>query len=183
MGAISSCRSKRCWCVRVVHYTLRPKAAVQKLVTGIINVLIDDPNSDCVRQDVIGSMLTIWVSLNDYLVVGQRLSVMLDGRPGEAELPRQRRRRRLWRACHAVVMDSIAELVPRARMGDHHQVWQLGNNRNPRRTKGKMAIAPKARATGLPVATLDLAAAAQAKTDAQFLLKLARACKPWLRVG
>lgn len=118
MGAIFVLQERiRCW--RVVHYTLRPKALLQKLVTAIINVLIDDPNSDCVREDVIGSMLTIWVSLNEHLAVVQRLSGMLDGRPAGAEL---RRRRRLWRVCHAVVMDSIAEPVRRARMGDHHQM-------------------------------------------------------------
>lgn len=61
---------------------------------------------------------------NGILRVLKTLSGMLDGRPGETELPCQRRWRRLWLACHAVVMDSIAELVRRARMGDHHQVWR-----------------------------------------------------------
>lgn len=163
--------------------TARPKAAVQKLVTAIIDVLIGDPNSDCVRQDVIGSMLTIWVALNQHLVVAERLSGMLDGRPGRPESLCERRRRRLWPACHAVVMDSTAELVRRACMGDNHHVRQLRSKPRPRREKRGVAIAPKARATGLPVATLDLAAAAQAETDAQFLIKLARACKPWLRAG
>lgn len=161
----------------------RPKTAVQVLLAQIIDVLIGDQNADRLRADVIGSMLTIWMAINQHKAVAQRLSEMLDGRPGRAESPRERRRRHLWLKCHEAVVGSTAELLRRACMGDFHQVKQVRSKPRGRGATEGMVIAPKARATGLPVPTIDLAAAAQAKTDALFLLQLARGCKPWLQRG
>lgn len=159
----------------------RPRTAVQEILAEIIDVLIGDQNSDCLRQDILGSMLTVWTALNQHLVVAERLSGILDGRPARADPPRQQRRRRLWSARHAAVMGSAAELLRRACMGDHHHGRQVGSNPRARRQRRGMVNAPKARATGLPVPTIDLAAAARGESDTQFFLNVARACKPWLQ--
>ncbi|OKO86826.1 hypothetical protein [Bradyrhizobium sp. AS23.2] len=161
----------------------RPRTAVQALLAQMIDVLIDDQNSDRLRQDVLGSMLTIWVAINQHRLVAQRLSGILDGRSERAETPRERRRRDLWLACHEAVISSSAELLRRAHMGDFHHVNQVRSDPRAPGEKGAMVIATKTRATGLPVPTIDLGPTSQAKTDALFLVKLARACKPWLRSG
>jgi hypothetical protein len=86
-------------------------------------------------------------------------------------------------ACHEAVISSSAELLRRADMGDFHHVNQVRSDPRIPGEKGAMIIATKARATGLPVPTIDLGPTSQAETDALFLVKLARACKPWLRSG
>lgn len=161
--------------------TERPEAPIQLAIVPIIDLLTGSAAAGGIRMDIISAMQTIWIATCQHRIVAARLSEMLDGLPGRAELPRHWRRRGFWLACHGAVRDSAAELVRRACMGDHHQVGLLGAD--PRffdetsaPAAGRPKNAPKARATGLPVPTLDLAAAASAMTGWQLLRRVARAC-------
>lgn len=166
--------------------TERPKRPVQDVIIRIIDLLVGSMAAGDIRPDVISAMLTIWVASCQHHIVATRLSAMLDGMPGRAETPRCRRRRGFWISCLNVVLDSAAELWRRGCMGDHHNVAQLGGDPEPACTISTKSIggataSSKGRATGSPVPTLDLAAAATAGTDMQFLRILAKACGPYLR--
>lgn len=159
--------------------TERPKALVQDVIVRIVDLLAGAIAADSIRPDIISAMLTIWVASCQHHIVAKRLSGMLDGAPGQAETPRRRRRRGFWIACHGAVRDSAAELRRRACMGDHHHVAQLGGNSKPfdaTSPPGGVSSTPTGRATGLPVPTLDLAAATTAGTTLRFLRSVARAC-------
>lgn len=166
--------------------TERPKTPVQDVIVRIVDLLAGSIAADGIRPDIISAMLTIWVASCQHHIVARRLSGMLDGAPGQAETPRRRHRRGFWIACHGAVCDSAAELWRRACMGDHHHVAQLGGDSKSfdamsASPAGDISSTPKGRATGLPVPTLDLAAAATAETTLRFLRSLAKACAPRLR--
>lgn len=160
---------------------VRPNAPVQELIIRIVDLLVGATNKEGIRPDVISATLTIWVASNQHRIVAVRLSEMLDGAPGRAETPSRRRRRGFWIACHGAILDSAAELWRRACMGDHHHVGQIGSKPQPSDMKSasiarRVRNAPKGRATGLPMPTLDVAAAAAAVPPRQFLLRVAAAC-------
>ncbi|MBR1174288.1 hypothetical protein JQ617_10015 [Bradyrhizobium sp. KB893862 SZCCT0404] len=166
--------------------TERPNAPVRDIVVRIVDLLAEPIAADSIRPDIISAMVTIWVASCQHHIVARHLSGMLDGAPGQAETPRRRRRRSFWIACHGAVCDSAAELWRRACMGDHHHVAQLGGNpkffdARSASPVGGVSGTRQGRATGFPVPTLDLAAAATAETTFRFLRSLAKACAPCLR--
>ncbi|MDN4986720.1 hypothetical protein QY049_26525 [Bradyrhizobium sp. WYCCWR 13022] len=161
--------------------TERPKAAVQEVIVRIVDLLAGSIVADGIRSDVISAVSTIWVASCQHHIVARRLSGLLDDAPRQPRTPRRLRRRGFWIACHGAVRDSAAELWRRACMGDHRHVAQLGGASKPfDATSASLAVdignPPKGRATGLPVPTLDLAAAATAGTTFRFLRSLAKSC-------
>jgi hypothetical protein len=166
--------------------TERPQGPVQDVIIRIVDILAGSIGVDNIRSDVVSAMLTIWVASCQHHIVATRLSELLDGASGRAETLRHRRRRGFWIACHSAVRDSAAELWRRACMGDYHHVALLGGSSKPfdatsASPAGGVSSTPKARATGMPMPTLDLAAAASAGTTFRFLRTLAKACAPALR--
>jgi hypothetical protein len=179
--------------------TERPPPAIQSILIDLLVLLVnmsDGVHSDgrgerdlrVVRHNIFSSMLTIWVALNQHQRVARRLSAILD-RNLESNMARRRSTTHglLAMRCHGAVADSTAELLRRGYMGDFHHVRQIRRAPPARREQAGMfantdaiLAAPMARATGLPVPTIDLAGIAEIGTDLLFLWKLARACKPWI---
>jgi hypothetical protein len=179
--------------------TERPPPAIQSILIDLLVLLVnvndgvhsdgrDERDLHVVRRDIISSMLTIWVALNQHQRVARRLSAILDcNLEASTACRRSSTHGLLAMRCHGAVADSTAELLRRGYMGDFYHVRQIrrappdrGEQAGMFANTNAILAAPKARATGLPVPTIDLAGIAEIGTDLPFLWKLARACKPWI---